>query len=75
VPFGHEAADKVGLERAKFDVETSGDEVVEVVGGKINEELSGVVPTPIEVEVETIEDDGEDIGDKDEELEDARVDK
>jgi catabolite regulation protein CreA len=72
VPFGHEAAEEVGLEVAKFDVVTSDDEIVEVVG---DEELGGIVPALTEVEVGIIEDGGGDIGDREGELEDVKEDK
>lgn len=75
MPFGHEAVDEVGLKLVEFDVVTSDDEIIEVVGWKIDEALSGIVPVPIEVEAGFIEDGGEDIDDKEFELEDDKEDK
>jgi hypothetical protein len=75
VPFGQEAADEVGLKIAKLDVVTSDDEIVEVVGGKVDEGLSGIVSAPIEVEAEIVGDRGEDIDDKEGELEGVKEDK
>ena len=75
MPFGHEAVDEVGLKLVKFEVVTSDDEIIEVVDRKIDEGLSGIVPVSIEVEVGFIEDEGDDIVNKELELEDIGEDK
>ena len=72
MPFGHEAVDKLGLKRAKLDVVTSDDEIVEVIDG---EGLGGIVLTPIEVEVRIIENGGGDVCDNEEEIDGVEEDK
>lgn len=70
MPFGHEAVGEVEL-----DVVTSDDEIVEVVGRRIDEGFSGIVPVPIDVEAGFIEGGGEDIDDRDRELEDIKEER
>jgi hypothetical protein len=75
VPFGQETAEEAGLEIAKLDVVTGGDEIVEVLGRKFDEGFGGVVLAIIEVEAGIIEDGGEDVDDNKEELEDVKEDE